>query len=584
MVENGLLKPEVKKDFLVTGKKVNSTASAANIDFEIGDYTGWNLFSGDNMTNSNGPLNYINPMTAGSKDSIYISNIYNNSNNCNNSDTSGRQGIITASVGNDPVSGIPLASPMGGNYVARLNRLCNNYEGSILQQTFAVTPGQKVLNYSYAVILEDGGHAQGQQCYFSAYVLNSIGDTIPGSLVYMQAANGTTPGFYPCLVGSGYTYYKNWTPVSVDLTAYIGQNVTVRYIASDCIYGGHSGSAYIDARLDSTTAIPNVWPGDANYDLVADMNDLLYIGWAYGATGTPRTGATLNWQAQPSANWGQSTIYGTEFKHADCNGDGTINDNDTLAILQNYSLQHAFRKAQPQQINSVSNYRNLQITPGITSVGPNQPLTLSVSMPANTTATNNIYGIAFKLQVPAQYISSLTSNDLTNCYLGTQGSNMMLLSKPLISNGTIDYCLVRKDHQDATGGGNLININLLSTNFSTNGAWNFNITDIRAVTYEGAYLPVGSANVKVNFVTNTTSINQLEAVNGQIRVYPNPTANNITIQSSTELGVISIYNALGELSLQMKSKNSQELIDISKLPVGVYTIQVQGKYSKLIKE
>jgi len=82
----------------------------------------------------------------------------------------------------------------------------------------------------------------------------------------------------------------------------------------------------------------------------------------------------------------------------------------------------------------------------------------------------------------------------------------------------------------------------------------------------------------------TTGVEQLRIKDKELRIYPNPSTFNIIIQSSTELGAIIIYNSLGENVLQTKSKNMQEQIDVSKLPSGVYTIQAQNKYLKLIKE
>jgi hypothetical protein len=70
----------------------------------------------------------------------------------------------------------------------------------------------------------------------------------------------------------------------------------------------------------------------------------------------------------------------------------------------------------------------------------------------------------------------------------------------------------------------------------------------------------------------------------RLSVYPNPANDKIMVQSTKELGVISIYNALGELILQTKSKNTQEQVDISKLATGVYTIEANAKYMKVIKE
>lgn len=543
--------------------------SATNIDFENGNYNGWQLFAGENMVSSNGPLSNLHAVSPGLTDSIY--SIYSNNggtNNCNMSDTAARQGLMTNYWGTDPACGIPLTSPMGGNYVARVNRFCTSMEGAVLTQTFAVTPSQSVLNYAYAVVLEDGGHLWGEQTYFMVRVFDQSGGLIDS--VYMQAANGTTPGFYPSNYSN--TYFKPWTPVSVNLTSYVGQNVTLEVTAADCIYGGHSGYAYFDAALDSVTSTPNVWPGDANYDLTADMNDLLYLGWAYGATGPVRPSATNNWQAEPSANWGQSTAYGTEFKHADCNGDGVIDINDTAAISLNYSQQHAFRLSNHAQTASQSSYRNVQLTPNNTTVGPNQPLTITVSLPTNTvTATNDIYGIAFRLTVPSQYIGSMSNADFSNSFLGNTG-NMLTLTRAFVAQDHIDICLVRNNHTDISGGGNLVDVNLVANNFSASGVGTFGVSDIKAVTYGGLELPVGSYTTQVNFSTSTgiSKINTAE-----VRILPNPASDKICVEGVAEKTPFEIINVIGQPVLKATLEN-KKWIDISGFEKGAYFIKLNS--------
>ncbi|HWY37503.1 MAG TPA: T9SS type A sorting domain-containing protein [Bacteroidia bacterium] len=93
-----------------------------------------------------------------------------------------------------------------------------------------------------------------------------------------------------------------------------------------------------------------------------------------------------------------------------------------------------------------------------------------------------------------------------------------------------------------------------------------------------------SSMVTVNVINGSTGVNQLSVNSDQLSVYPNPANNNITIQSSTELGIISIYNALGEKVKETKTQEARVEIDISNLPSGVYTTLARGKYLKLIKE
>jgi hypothetical protein len=91
-------------------------------------------------------------------------------------------------------------------------------------------------------------------------------------------------------------------------------------------------------------------------------------------------------------------------------------------------------------------------------------------------------------------------------------------------------------------------------------------------------------NTTTVIVANCTGIEGYNQNTSGMLVYPNPSSGNITIQSGSELGTISIYNSLGEIVLQTASKNAQEQIDISKFSSGVYSVQIQNSFVKLVKE
>lgn len=70
----------------------------------------------------------------------------------------------------------------------------------------------------------------------------------------------------------------------------------------------------------------------------------------------------------------------------------------------------------------------------------------------------------------------------------------------------------------------------------------------------------------------------------EIIVYPNPATNSFYLECNKELGSVNVLNTLGQSVIQFNSKNMAEQVDISKLPAGIYTLQVQGKFTKIIKE
>ncbi len=85
-------------------------------------------------------------------------------------------------------------------------------------------------------------------------------------------------------------------------------------------------------------------------------------------------------------------------------------------------------------------------------------------------------------------------------------------------------------------------------------------------------------------VKNCIGINQITGIINALTVYPNPANNSISIQSSTELGLIIIYNSLGEIIYKDKTTNTLQQIDISKQTPGIFILQTQGKYLRFVKE
>lgn len=197
----------------------NAQAQAAgctNIDFEGGSTAGWSLTCG------------FHP-------------IYNASGCC---PTPGGQQIITNSTNAnilDPFGGFPIVAP-GGNFSLRLGDNNVNGQADRISQTFFVTATNANFTYKYAVVFEDPGHIAAEQPAFVVEMVDSLNNPIPCTY-YNVSAGQNIPGF---VNGPGNTVYKPWTNVAVDLTNYIGQNVTIRFTTYDCALGGHFGYAYID--------------------------------------------------------------------------------------------------------------------------------------------------------------------------------------------------------------------------------------------------------------------------------------------------------------------------------------------------
>ena len=208
------------------GNPPSVQASCNNIDFENNSYSGWTLTSGD--------INYVTlPCNTCASGAGGIAAITSSS----NSGTTWTNGI-------DNCSGQPAVAPGGGVHSLCLNDNTAGGKMQEIQQTFNVTSTNNIFTYQYLAVLQDGGHAVTDQPYFNIQMLNQ-GGTVIACTKDLQSAAGSALGWTngSC---SG-TIYKGWKTVTIDLTAYINQNVTIQLIVSDCNQGGHYGYAYIDA-------------------------------------------------------------------------------------------------------------------------------------------------------------------------------------------------------------------------------------------------------------------------------------------------------------------------------------------------
>jgi hypothetical protein len=261
---------------------VTPQAACTNMGFETGDFTGWQGAIGDNNLNSLGPLQNISV------------GFFQNGLNAAVGDGLARHNIMTAAAGNDPCGNFPIVPNSSyGTYVVRLGNNTALYQGQFIEQTFVVDPTNTQFTYRYAVVLNDGGHFAGEQPYFRIDVLDSVGVPITTCAQYYVEAGGSVPGFVNSIACSQ-TSYKDWTPVTVDLSGYVNRSVTVRFTSAGCIFGGHYGYAYIDCSCSSIgdAVSATFCPGSPGAFLVAPGGFATYQ-W-FDPAGNPITNGGTN--------------------------------------------------------------------------------------------------------------------------------------------------------------------------------------------------------------------------------------------------------------------------------------------------
>jgi hypothetical protein len=328
-----------------------------------------------------------------------------------------------------------------------------------------------------------------------------------------------------------------------------------------------------------------VWPGDANDDAVADNNDILDIGIANGATGTTRANATLNWIGQPSTPWGQTLLSGTDYKFVDCNGDGTIDPNDTTAVIQNFGFTHNNRMGAPVYDASLP---DLTISMGQNTLASMSSGTMTVALGNSTTPVSNLYGIAFTLNFdPAQIDASSFRMNESGTWMGSPGTDMMgIVMNAGTGTGSVQVALTRLDHQNVNGFGNLANMgfvttaNLVGTGSSQNV--NFTISNVTVISANETTQTVNTVNDSVNVVD--PGVLGISAVGNSrvINAYPNPFDESVAITLSDNLKgknvELTLTDAEGRVVLSQNFENSGIiLLQRGQLESGIYFCTVRSE-------
>jgi hypothetical protein len=323
-----------------------------------------------------------------------------------------------------------------------------------------------------------------------------------------------------------------------------------------------------------------VWPGDADDNRLVDNNDLLTIGLGYDSTGPVRTIQGNVWQADAAADWAHSfTIYApaVNFNHADCNGDGIIDANDTVAILANFGDIHSKTNNLPRQARNGVSAFELRFSQDTTL--NNDTLTTDIYLGNAAMPCSNVYGVAFTFNYdPLVIDTGAMSFAFVSSWLGNNTNSININRN--FTTGQVKAAITGTNHIPRGGSGLVAVFTAVITTGNINGKTmsyypNLNyISDITAIDQYGNPVALDGAvdsDYVGFFVDGITDVSRATAVT----IYPNPAATLARISASAAITSVSITDMIGDhvMTLPVSSQKS-ETIDISQLAPGVYIVHV----------
>jgi len=328
-----------------------------------------------------------------------------------------------------------------------------------------------------------------------------------------------------------------------------------------------------------------VWPGDANYDYIADMRDILPIGIGYGATGPVRANASTNWTGQLATDWTQSLLSGVNYKHADCNGDGVIDSIDLGAIALNYGFMH--NKTGALQTPTGVPFR-IDISQDTIYSGNMLHADIYLGDSAIAIA-DSVYGVAMSLRYDASLVKtdSFLQVDFNNSWIGTEQLDMLTLVKRFDTTGKLDIGMVRLDQQNQSGAGKLASLSMVMQDDITGKRsifenFAFQVDMLKIISFDETDVSTHIiTDTVVIYQQQTTAAGHIQANNG-IALYPNPAAGLVLIASpGVPFHGFTVYNALGRAIRSVECADGERfLLEVQQFPDGMYFIRTHDRANR----
>lgn len=359
-----------------------------------------------------------------------------------------------------------------------------------------------------------------------------------------------------------YSWSNGSSMPSITVTPVFTSNYTVT--VTDAV-SGCSTSALVAVNVSQTCQ--DVWPGDANSDGLANNLDVLELGLHFTHTGTPRASVSNNWQPYFSNNWLGTISNGKNVHHSDCNGDGIIDNHDTVAIYNNYNLIHAFKTAQTSTVSS-----QLNIVPDQTVVNKGEWGTASIYLGENTNQINTINGLAYAInfnntlvETDSIYVEYLTS------FLNANNLNF---NKRVFSNGVIYTATTHTNNINASGNGKIATLHYkINPNLATDQILNIGLVQANKSDASGTILPLTSGSGTL--IAKGTFVGLQEITNDNfVSISPNPTNGLLNLYAKKELQKIEVTSITGNTLLSEIPTGNDYILHLENFSNGVYFINI----------
>jgi hypothetical protein len=401
-------------------------------------------------------------------------------------------------------------------------------------------------------------------------VSSPITVTLIPSPVIAVASPTVCAGSSTVVSASGVSSYT-WSTGANTSTIYTLPAATTVYTVTGIGASNCTGNQTVAVVVDINCA--DVWPGDANSDGSVDNLDVLELGLHFSQTGPARSLTGNLWQPYYAGAWVGNISNGKNLSHSDCNGSGTIDLADTLAIFNNYGFSHSFRASEQSTLSA-----DLSIVADQPTVLKGTWGSASIFLGDAANTISNINGLAFTLNFDqSKMVTDSVYIDYNASFLNTNGLNLHFRKK-VFANGVIYTATTHTNNVNSNGSGKIATLKFKVRPDLLSGAQTlFSLSQAKKSSTTGTVVSLTSNSTPVQLVlSQATGLETYDQLNS-VYVFPNPVKNTVSINGIGLLDRIELISLTGQLLYSetvSNDNNGSHQISMDPFEKGVYFIRL----------
>jgi hypothetical protein len=335
-----------------------------------------------------------------------------------------------------------------------------------------------------------------------------------------------------------------------------------------------------------------VWTGDINADGIVNNKDLLPLGYYMGLDGLERQDASLEWYGQHAGNWDNPFASNPiDVKHADTDGTGTINTDDTLAISLFYGQTDNLLPYIPPTSKNLPFFLKV-LTPN-PQVG--DLVQVEVSLGDAAKPVLDLYGFTFDVSLsPNIQDSALRMTYYDNSWLNLNAPSLWLNKNP--RQGRLETAFTRTTGASTNGYGVIGQFDFIIIDIidgakpeeEAQGLSSFSITIDSPTLLSGSGSLVAGENLSIEIPLGSKERSQESKVSdSDFLVYPSPASDRLRVHlnGSDIIESLTIFDATGR-AVYTSGNVALEYteLDISDLSEGFYVASARTTTGRVVKK